>query len=105
MDVVRKPFTDRIEQANIRPKINQTTFYSTTEGKKIHGTEMERDYWWRNMRNAVLFDPCVKDMLTDGIRVFIEISPRPVLSHYLNSIGQSSEFEDFTVIQVRRNKI
>ena len=103
MDVVRKPFNDQIAQANIRPKINQTTLYSTTEGKKIHGTEMERDYWWRNMRNAVLFDPCVKDMLADGIRVFIEISPRPVLSHYLNSIGDSSEFEDFSVIQVSKN--
>lgn len=100
MDGVKNSFIKQIDQANIKPKVNETVFYSTTEGRKIHGTELDKEYWWRNLRNPVLFHPCVKEMLSDGIHMFIEISPRPVLSHYLNSIGQKSELEDFTVIQV-----
>ena len=100
MNGVKKSFISQINQANIKPKVNEIVFYSTTEGRKIHGTELDKEYWWRNLRNPVLFHPCVKEMLSDGIHMFIEISPRPVLSHYLNSIGQKSELEDFTVIQV-----
>ena len=46
----------------------------------------DADYWWRNVRAPVLFAESVRQAAAEGGSVFIEISPRPVLQHYLRDI-------------------
>ncbi|MGO4614967.1 SDR family NAD(P)-dependent oxidoreductase [Nocardia sp. 2YAB30] len=60
--------------------------YSTATGAAIDGTELGTDYWWRNFRQPVLFEPAVRALLADGYHTFVELSPHPVLANSLNEI-------------------
>ncbi len=57
--------------------------YSTVTGRPAGEGDFGRDYWWRNVRQTVLFAPAVEAMLDEGHRVFLELSPHPVLSSYV----------------------
>ena len=105
MDSIEEKFKERIKKANIKPKRSQTVFVSTTEGRRVEANEIDNDYWWNNLRNPVLFHQCVKKMLENGISVFIEISPRPVLSHYIKAIANQMESDNISVIQVKRQSL
>ncbi|MFQ6396367.1 SDR family NAD(P)-dependent oxidoreductase [Nocardia sp. KC 131] len=60
--------------------------YSTATGARIDGIELGADYWWRNFRRPVLFEPAVRALLADGFDTFVELSPHPVLANSLNEI-------------------
>ena len=100
MDIIQEEFIQEISKAKIKPKPPKTLFSSTTEGRQIHASEIDSSYWWRNLRNSVQFNECIKTILSHGIRVFIEISPRPVLSHYMDAIAKQGDIEDISIIQV-----
>ena len=59
--------------------------YSTVTGEKIEGTEINNQYWWRNVREPVRFSKTIDSLVEDGYNVFVEIGPHPVLR---NSITQ-----------------
>lgn len=100
MDTIEEEFKKKIKEANVKLKTAKSLFISTTEGRQMNANEIDNDYWWRNLRNPVQFNSCVKKILSDGIRVIIEISPRPVLSHYIHAIAKQADIEDLNVIQV-----
>jgi acyl transferase domain-containing protein len=56
------------------------TFYSTVSGGLLDTCELDADYWYRNMRHTVCFERAVGALLGDGQRVFVEVSPHPVLT-------------------------
>ncbi|WP_243644247.1 type I polyketide synthase [Paenibacillus pinisoli] len=60
--------------------------YSTATGRRIEGTELHADYWWRNVREPVCFASAVQDMIRDGYGVFVEIGPHPVLSSSISEL-------------------
>ncbi|MBN1206612.1 MAG: SDR family NAD(P)-dependent oxidoreductase [Myxococcaceae bacterium] len=66
---------------SIRPQRPTLKLYSTVTG----GTEGSWDaaYWWRNVRQPVLFANAVDAMLADGFDTFVEVGPHPVLSSAL----------------------
>ncbi|MFI6173859.1 SDR family NAD(P)-dependent oxidoreductase [Nocardia sp. NPDC051052] len=64
--------------APVRPRQGDITFYSTVTGTPLDGTELTADYWFRNLRQPVLFHPTV-ETLVSGRTIFIEPSPHPVL--------------------------
>ena len=101
MDSIKDEFMKKIAGAKIKHKRAKNVFVSTTEGREMTAAEMDKEYWWRNLRNPVQFNECVKHILSQGIRAIIEISPRPVLSHYMGSIAKQADIEDITIIQVR----
>lgn len=100
MDNIKEEFIKKIEEAKIKHKRAKSMFVSTTEGRQMTAAEMDSEYWWRNLRNPVQFNECVKHILSHGIRAIIEISPRPVLSHYMGAIAKQSDIEDISIIQV-----
>ncbi|HRD93409.1 MAG TPA: SDR family NAD(P)-dependent oxidoreductase [Accumulibacter sp.] len=59
-------------------------FYSTVTGETVDGRQLNAEYWWQNIRQPVLFEAAVKAMVDDGINVFVEIGPSPILRSYLN---------------------
>ena len=101
MDSIKDEFIGKIAEACIKHKQTRSLFVSTTEGREMDASELDKEYWWRNLRNPVQFNECIKQILQRGIRVLVEISPRPVLSHYMNSIAKQAEIEDISIIQVR----
>ncbi|GAB4585387.1 type I polyketide synthase [Nocardia sp. IFM 10818] len=65
--------------APVRPRPGDITFYSTVTGTPLDGTELTADYWFRNLRQPVLFHPTVEALVAGNRTVFIEPSPHPVL--------------------------
>ena len=69
--------------AGIRPQAAALPLFSTVTGQPIRGEEMDAAYWARNMSEPVLLATAVNTLITAGYADFLEISPHPVLSHYL----------------------
>ncbi|MBL3575099.1 SDR family NAD(P)-dependent oxidoreductase [Rhodovulum sulfidophilum] len=68
--------------ARIAPRDGSVPFYSGWDGSRYEAP-LDGVYWWRNARLPVAFRAGVQAMAEDGIRVFVEISPRTVLRSYL----------------------
>ncbi|MET9111731.1 type I polyketide synthase, partial [Streptomyces zhihengii] len=65
--------------ADIRPLRARVPFYSSLVGGPIDTTELDADYWYRNLRHEVRFAHAVGAQLADGLETFVEVSPHPVL--------------------------
>ncbi|MEW1866186.1 SDR family NAD(P)-dependent oxidoreductase, partial [Streptomyces sp. NPDC088194] len=67
------------ELAPVTPKAGDIPVVSTVTGAMVDGSGMDAGYWYRNMREPVRFDAAVRELLGRGHRVFLEVSPHPVL--------------------------
>ncbi|HWA55474.1 MAG TPA: beta-ketoacyl synthase N-terminal-like domain-containing protein [Solirubrobacterales bacterium] len=79
MDVLKEDLLEAI--APIAPRSGDVPFYSTVTAGLLDGSELGPEYWFRNMRETVLFDPVVRTLLERGSRAFVEIAPHPVLAY------------------------
>ncbi|HEY8986901.1 MAG TPA: type I polyketide synthase, partial [Streptomyces sp.] len=75
--------------APVTPRSSEVAFYSTVSGERIDTAELDASYWLRNLRRTVEFEATTRALLEDGHRVFVEVSPHPVLA-----IGLQETFED-----------
>ncbi|WXA10754.1 SDR family NAD(P)-dependent oxidoreductase [Streptomyces hygroscopicus subsp. hygroscopicus] len=66
--------------AGIAPRSSSVPFYSTVTGDVLDTTELDADYWYRNLRGTVRFDETVRVLLGEGFQTFVEASPHPVLT-------------------------
>ena len=66
--------------ASIDPRSGDVPFFSTVTGGLLDTAELDGEYWYRNMREPVLFARVTRALLEDGQRAFIEVSPHPVLT-------------------------
>ncbi|MER5807299.1 type I polyketide synthase [Streptomyces sp. NPDC002033] len=64
----------------LNPQASEIPMYSTLTGEVLDTTGLDGGYWYRNLRNTVLFEDAVKAAVADGHRLFIESSPHPVLA-------------------------
>ncbi|EPH46608.1 putative Erythronolide synthase, modules 3 and 4 [Streptomyces aurantiacus JA 4570] len=73
-DQVIQPLSD------LSPKTSTLPFYSTLYGEVIDTARLNAEYWYTNLREQVRFETSVRQLADDGFRVFIEMSPHPVLT-------------------------
>ena len=66
--------------APISPRSGEIPFHSTVTGEVLDMAELGPEYWYRNLRSTVRFEPVVRALLEQGRRTFVEIGPHPVLS-------------------------
>lgn len=66
---------------NIQGAETKIDLYSTVTGTKISGDEINNNYWWKNVRQPVLFAKAIDTITQDDYNVFIEIGPHPVLKN------------------------
>ncbi|HET8939559.1 MAG TPA: SDR family NAD(P)-dependent oxidoreductase, partial [Polyangiales bacterium] len=64
--------------------------YSSALAQRLDGYELDAAYWFRNLRETVRFDRAIAQALGDGHRVFVEISPHPVLTPALQSHARTA---------------
>ncbi len=62
----------------------RATFLSTVTGAAIERDELDAHYWWRNVRDPVLFSDAITAAAKAGARVFVEIGPNPTLLGHVN---------------------
>ncbi|MFH7598221.1 SDR family NAD(P)-dependent oxidoreductase [Streptomyces racemochromogenes] len=70
------------ELASLAPAAPEVPFYSTVTGAPLD-TPPDAAYWYGNLRRTVRFEQTARRLLADGHRVFIEVSPHPVLVYGL----------------------
>jgi acyl transferase domain-containing protein/acyl carrier protein len=66
--------------APISPRSGEIAFYSTVSGELLDTAELGPEYWYRNLRETVLFEPVLRSLLERGRGTFLEVSPHPVLA-------------------------
>lgn len=57
----------------------EVPFISTVTGTAMPGERLDAGYWWRNVRQRVLFSDAIETASRAGASVFVEIGARPIL--------------------------
>jgi acyl transferase domain-containing protein/NADPH:quinone reductase-like Zn-dependent oxidoreductase/acyl carrier protein len=70
--------------AHLEPEDTTVPFYSTVTGDLLSGKSLDADYWWRNIRHPVLFEPALRSMVQAGINIYLEIGPHAPLNRYIH---------------------
>ncbi|RZQ63967.1 type I polyketide synthase [Amycolatopsis suaedae] len=78
VDPVRAEVLDVL--APVRPRSSGTTFVSTVTGEPVDTATLDAGYWFRNLREPVELRAAVTRLIEAGHRVFVEVSPHPVLT-------------------------
>lgn len=79
--------------AGLVPGSAAICFYSTVTGAPLDGEKLDAGYWWRNVREPVLFADAAAAMVDAGVRIFVEIGPHAVVQAYLNDALRSADKE------------
>ncbi|NJN47075.1 MAG: acyltransferase domain-containing protein, partial [Candidatus Competibacteraceae bacterium] len=75
----------------LKPKARQIRFVSTVTGNDLQGSELDAQYWWRNVRCPVRFHDAVELLVQEGHEVFLELGPHAILQYYLNETIRARE--------------
>ncbi|AUG80452.1 Putative polyketide synthase [Kitasatospora sp. MMS16-BH015] len=76
--------------APIRPQAGAVPFFSTVTCDWVAGDALDPAYWYSNLRRPVEFEQAIRALAEQGHRVFVEISPHPVLSSALQEIAEEA---------------
>ncbi|MFK0296997.1 type I polyketide synthase, partial [Streptomyces sp. NPDC090442] len=66
--------------APVSPRAPEVPFYSTVTGARIDDAAFDGTYWYTNLRQTVRMEEATRALLAAGHRVFVEVSPHPVLA-------------------------
>lgn len=90
--------------ADITPRATQIPYYSTVTGAQCDGLALDATYWWKNIREPVLFDAAAGELIEQGNNVFIEIGAHPILRRYLNESLRQLERPGLVFGTIERHK-
>ena len=76
--------------AALEPRPSRVTFISTVEAAVLAGPELDATYWWRNVREPVLFQESVALAAQSGARVFVKIGPGGTLVADIKETAESA---------------
>ena len=82
MDAIETPIKQSLQ--DIKPTVNGITYVSTVTGAELSGEHLNAEYWWKNIREPVLFASAVSALVEDDFNVFVEIGPHPILRSYVS---------------------
>jgi acyl transferase domain-containing protein/acyl carrier protein len=101
IESIRQPLLDAL--ANLSPRRTELTMISTVDGQKLDGTELDAEYWYRNLRQTVRFATATEALLASGHRFFVEVSPHPVMPVALGGILAAKLITGAVIGTLRRN--
>lgn len=83
--------------ADLAPQPSIIDFYSTVDAERRNAplttSTMTADYWYRNLRSTVRFHDSVQALLDEGNRIFVELSPRPVLTSAIAETLERNQYD------------
>ncbi|MBO0821743.1 MAG: acyltransferase domain-containing protein, partial [Nocardiopsaceae bacterium] len=88
IEAIREPLATAL--GPVRSRAATVAFHSTVTAAREDTAALEAGYWYDNLRKPVLFEDTVRAMIADGYRVFLEISPHPVLTTAITQILESA---------------
>ncbi|XP_077986126.1 putative polyketide synthase 1 [Glandiceps talaboti] len=91
MEPIKQSFLKAMNGVVKTTKRNESTpFYSTIDGKEYRGT-FDGKYWWMNIRNPVLFNDAITNILSDiDVDLFIECGASATLLSSVSKIHQGT---------------
>jgi len=102
MDSIQAGVIDAL--ADITPSATQIPYYSTVTGTLSDGLELDATYWWKNIREPVLFEAVAIALIEQGNNVFVEIGAHPILRRYLNESLRQLERPGLVFGTIERHK-
>ncbi|HEV3095415.1 MAG TPA: SDR family NAD(P)-dependent oxidoreductase [Solirubrobacteraceae bacterium] len=83
----------------LAPRPGELSMCSTVTGAAVDTSELDGRYWYRNLRETVLFEQATRVILQEGCRAFVEISPHPVLAAAIDQTA-AQVIEDSTDVLI-----
>ncbi|WP_338492375.1 SDR family NAD(P)-dependent oxidoreductase [Streptomyces sp. SJL17-4] len=90
--------------AGIAPRAGSVPLHSTVTVTPLDGSELDVDYWYRNLREPVQFEPAVRALLDAGHELFIEMSPHPVLALAVQQTAEAADLPVAALGTLRRDE-
>ena len=90
--------------ADLTPRGATVPFYSATRPDPRALPRCDAEYWVDNLRQMVRFSAAVQAALEDGHRVFVELSPHPLLTRAIEQVAQSIETPVAALAGLRREQ-
>ncbi|HKS49867.1 MAG TPA: type I polyketide synthase, partial [Amycolatopsis sp.] len=99
-----EPIREELLEAlsGIRGVAGQVPMWSTVTQEWLDGTELDAEYWYRNVRHQVGFAPAIDALFEQGHRVFVEVSPHPVLTASVRDVLDTHEHVPSVVAETLR---
>ncbi|MER5650316.1 SDR family NAD(P)-dependent oxidoreductase [Streptosporangium sp. NPDC002524] len=89
--------------AGISPQAPRVPFFSTVSGRWLD-EPLDGGYWFRNLRERVRFAQATQGLIEAGHRVFVEVSPHPVLTVGVEQSLEAAGVEGAAVGTLRRDE-
>ena len=89
--------------ADVAPAEAEVPFYSTVTGGRVDGTELNAEYWYRNLRETVRFSAAVEALVNDGHSCFVELSAHPALVDAVEAVAEARGIEVAASWSLRRD--
>ncbi|WP_072815265.1 type I polyketide synthase [Rhodococcus zopfii] len=102
ISVLREPILDVL--APVRPRRSRIPFYSAVTGGVLDGATLDADYWYRNLRHPVRFEPATRALAADGYRLFVESCSHPVLTVPMQETLDAEGVAGYVVGTLRRDR-
>ncbi|GAB2969133.1 SDR family NAD(P)-dependent oxidoreductase [Amycolatopsis acidiphila] len=93
MDPIREQLLETLD--GIAPRPAGVRFHSTVHSGELDGTTMDANYWADNLRQPVLFADAIATEARQ-CRIFLEISPHPVLTDAITDCGAARTTSSLT---------
>ncbi|WP_346168467.1 SDR family NAD(P)-dependent oxidoreductase, partial [Streptomyces javensis] len=90
--------------APIRPRTSRIVFHSTVTGEPLDTAGLDAAYWARNLRETVQLEAATRALLTSGHRLFVEVSPHPVLAAAIEATVEAAEGSAAVIGTLRREE-
>ncbi|HEU4410749.1 MAG TPA: SDR family NAD(P)-dependent oxidoreductase, partial [Polyangiaceae bacterium] len=89
MDALRGPLLEQL--GGLSPRAGAVALASTVTGEVTDGSGLDAAYWADNLRQTVRLDRAVQALVNEGVRLFVEVSPHPVLVPALEGLVRGVE--------------
>ncbi|MFF7232523.1 type I polyketide synthase [Streptomyces sioyaensis] len=89
--------------APVAPRAAEVPFFSTVTGEWLDTAEMDAGYWFTNLRQTVQLEPAVRALLAADHRVFVEVSPHPVLTMPVQETAEAAGVDAVVSGTLRRD--
>ncbi|WP_241826904.1 type I polyketide synthase, partial [Streptomyces graminilatus] len=73
----------------LSPAPAHVPFHSTVVAERLDTAGLDAEYWYRNLRSTVRLEETVTGLVEAGHRLFVEISPHPVLTAAVQETAES----------------
>lgn len=101
MDPVREPLLAALGEVPLnKPSV---PLVSTVTAEMATDDDYGAHYWWRNVRESVLFGPAIERLATMGHDCFLEIGAHPALAGPISESAREAGVQPLVLASLRRN--